>query len=152
MSIGDHCRIDDFCVVSGILNMGRNIHIAAQCLVAGGDAGITFEDFSGLAYHVSVFAQSDDYNGETLTNPTVPDAYKKEQKAPVFIGRHTIVGSGAVIMPGVRIEEGNSIGALALVTKSTQPWSIYVGIPAKRVGERQRDMLKLEAEYIKAHP
>lgn len=52
MEIGDNSRIDDFCVVSGKIVMGRNVHIAPLCLVAGGNPGITFEDFSGLAYHV----------------------------------------------------------------------------------------------------
>ena len=107
MSIGDHSRIDDFCVVSGKVNIGRNVHIAPLCLVAGGEPGIKFGDFSGLAYSVNIFAQSDDYLGATLTNPTVPAKYKSEIKKPVSIGRHTIVGAGAVIMPGVTIEDGN---------------------------------------------
>jgi acetyltransferase-like isoleucine patch superfamily enzyme len=148
INIGDNSRIDDFCVISGKLRIGRNVHIVPFCLVAGGEPGITFCDFSTLAYNVKVFAQSDDYLGTTMTNSTVPAEYKSEIKKPVFIGRHTIVGAGAVIMPGVTIEEGNSIGAQALVTRSTQPWSVYVGIPARRVAERNRDLLELEIKYL----
>jgi acetyltransferase-like isoleucine patch superfamily enzyme len=40
-------------------------------------------------------------------------------------------------MPGVILEEGTSVGAMSLVLKSTEPWSIYVGSPAKRLKERQ---------------
>ena len=39
---------------------------------------IIFEDFSGLAYQVQVFTQSDDYSGRTLTNPTIPDEYRDD--------------------------------------------------------------------------
>ena len=51
-----------------------------------------------------------------MTNPTVPDQFKTEIKSPVTIGRHTIIGSGAVVLPGVHIPEGCAVGALSLVT------------------------------------
>lgn len=148
ISIGDNTRIDDFCVVSGLVTFGRNVHIAPQCLVAGGEKGITFADFSGLAYQCQVFAQSDDYSGRTLTNPTVPADYKAEKKAPVVLGRHVIVGAGSLVFPGVNIADGCSVGALSLVNKSTDSWGIYVGNPAKRVKEREKDLLDLEQRYL----
>lgn len=148
IEIGDHSRIDDFCVVSGKLNIGRNVHIAPHCLVAGGEAGITMDDFSGLAYFVQVFSQSDDYSGKTMTNPTVPKKYKNEYKAAVHIGKHVIVGSGSVIFPGVSIADGCSVGALALVNKSTLPWGVYVGNPARRLRDRSNELLKLEQEML----
>lgn len=148
ISIGDNSRIDDFCVVSGKVQIGRNVHIAPFCLVAGGEPGISLADFSGLAYGVKIFAQSDDYLGETLTNPTVPAEYKSEIKKPVSIGRHSILGAGAVVMPSANIADGNAIGSMALVTRSTEPWSIYVGVPARRIAERKRDLLELEAAYL----
>jgi acetyltransferase-like isoleucine patch superfamily enzyme len=150
MEIGDHSRIDDFCVVSGRITMGRNVHIAPMCLVAGGAPGITLEDFSGLAYQAQVFAQSDDYSGATMTNPTVPSDYKSEIKQPIHLGRHCIVGAGAVIVPGVVVGEGTAIGALALLLDSAEPWSIYAGIPARRVKARRKDLLSLEQEYLRS--
>lgn len=148
MSIGDNTRIDDFCVISGQVTLGKYVHIAPLCLVAGGELGVEMEDFSGLAYHVQVFSQSDDYSGATLTNPTVPGEFKSERKARVTLGRHVIVGSGSVIFPGVHLAEGCSVGALALVAKSTEPWGIYVGNPARRVKERKRDLLELEQKLL----
>lgn len=148
MTIGDHSRIDDFCVVSGAVTIGKYVHIAPLCLVAGGELGIELHDFSGLAYHVQVFSQSDDYSGATLTNPTVPAKFKQERKAKVTVGRHVIIGSGSVVFPGVRIAEGCSVGALALVSKSTEPWGVYVGNPARRVKDRKQDLLKLELQLI----
>lgn len=148
MEIGDYSRIDDFCVVSGRVSIGRNVHIAVFCNIAGGESGVTLDDFSGLAYGCHVFSQSDDYSGGSLTNPTVPDCYKKEIKSPVTIKRHAIIGTCSIILPGVIIEEGVSVGAMSMVTKKTEPWSIYFGIPAKKIKNRTRDLLLLEHKYI----
>lgn len=148
IEIGDHSRIDDFCVISGKVTIGKNVHIAPMCLVAGGEKGIHLSDFSGLAYQVQVFTQSDDYSGRSLTNPTIPDDFKQEYKKAIFLGKHVIVGAGSIIFPGVHIADGCSIGALTLVTKSTEEWGIYVGNPAKRIKERRKDLLKLEKEYL----
>ncbi|HPC58684.1 MAG TPA: acyltransferase [Kiritimatiellia bacterium] len=150
IEIGDHSRIDDFCVISGRVTIGRNVHIAVFCNVAGGEPGITFGDFSGLAYGCHVFTQSDDYGGDTLTNPTVPDAYKREIKRAVVIGRHAIVGTNSLVFPGVVLAEGTSVGAHSMITKSTEEWSVYFGNPAKRLKSRKKGLLVLEAEYLAA--
>lgn len=148
IEIGDNSRIDDFCVVSGKVKIGRNVHIAPFCLVAGGEKGIVFEDFSGLAYQVQVFTQSDDYSGRTLTNPTIPDEFKVEIKKEIIIKKHSIVGAGSIIMPGVILSEGTSIGALSLVRKKTEEWSVYLGNPAKKILNRKKDLLELEKKYL----
>jgi acetyltransferase-like isoleucine patch superfamily enzyme len=148
MRIGDNSRIDDFCVVSGKVEIGRNVHIAPLCLIAGGSPGIVFEDFSGLAYGVKVFTQSDDYSGASLTNPTVPSDYKIETFEPVRVGRYAIVGTNSVISPGVTLAEGTAVGAMTLITRSTEPWSIYLGNPARKIRDRQRGLLELEKAYL----
>ena len=83
-----------------------------------------------------------------LTNPTIPSEYKREIRMPVHIGRHCIVGTHSVIFPGVTLSEGCSVGTLSLVLKTTEPWSVYVGIPARRIKERRRDLLELEKDYL----
>ena len=148
MEIGKNSRIDDFCVISGKVTIGRNVHIAVFCNIAGGSEGVTLEDFSGLAYGCHVFSQSDDYSGGSLTNPTVPADYKKEVKKAVRIGRHCIVGTNSLIFPGVTLAEGSSVGAMSMVTKSTKEWSIYFGIPARKLKDRSRDLLALEQAYL----
>lgn len=149
IEIGDNSRIDDFCVISGKIKIGRNVHVAPFCLIAGGEKGIIMEDFSGLAYKVQVFSQSDDYSGNSLTNPTIPTRYKREIKKEVIIGKHVIVGAGSIIFPGVHLKEGCSVGAMTLVNKSTNPWGIYIGNPAKRIKDRKQILLILEKEYLK---
>jgi len=148
IEIGDNSRIDDFCVVSGRVVIGRNVHIAVFCNLAGGTEGIFMEDFSGLAYGCQVMSQTDDYSGRSMTNPTVPAKYKRETKKAVYIKRHTIVGTGSVVLPGVTLKEGTSVGALSMVTKSTEEWSIYFGAPAKRIKTRKKDLLELEQHYL----
>jgi len=149
IEIGDNSRIDDFCIVSGKVKIGRNVHITPFCLLDAGDITIVIEDFSTLAYRVTIFTRSDDYSGETLTNSTIPLKYRfKTKKEPVIIKKQSIIGAGSIIFPGVTLEEGTSIGAMSLVTKSTQPWSIYFGIPAKKIKDRMKLLLEQEKEYL----
>jgi len=148
IELGDYSRIDDFCVISGKVLLGKYCHITPMCLVAGGEPGILISDFSTLAYGVKVFAQSDDYSGLTLTNSLIPRKYKNEKFEPVNIGKHVIVGAGSIIFPGVNIGEGCAIGAMTLVIKNISPWGIYVGSPARRVRERNRDLLELEKKFL----
>jgi acetyltransferase-like isoleucine patch superfamily enzyme len=148
VEIGDNSRIDDFSVISGKVKIGRNVHITPLCLVAGGLPGLVIDDFVALAYGVKVFTQSDDYSGKTMTNSTVPKEFKKEDKKTVVIGRHSIIGAGSIIMPGVTLNEGTSVGAMSLVRKSTEAWSIYLGNPAKKIKDRKKDLLELEKKYL----
>lgn len=148
IQIGDFSRVDDFCVLSGKIVIGRNVHIAVFCNVAGGSHGVHMGDFSGLAYGCHVFSQSDDYSGATMTNPTVPAKFKNEFKDSVHIGRHCILGTQSIVMPGVEMAEGSATGAMTLVMKSTEEWKIYVGSPARYVRERSRELLALEQKYL----
>lgn len=150
IEIGDYSRIDDFCIISGNVKIGRFNHITPMCLVAGGVPGVVLDDFCTLAYGVKVFAQSDDYSGETLTNSLIPKDLKNEKLASVSLKKHVIVGAGTVILPGVVVEVGCSIGAMSLLTKSTEPWGIYLGVPAKRSKERKKNLLELEKQFLKS--
>ncbi|EMP55952.1 acetyltransferase [Marinobacter santoriniensis NKSG1] len=149
IEIGDNSRIDDFCVISGRVKIGRFCHITPMCLIAGGEPGVFLSDFCTLAYGVKVFSQSDDYSGETLTNSLIPKKFKNEYFAEVRLGKHVIVGAGSTVFPGVSVEEGCSVGAMSLVTASTEPWGIYVGVPVRRIGDRKKNLLKLEKTFLR---
>ncbi|MNE19918.1 dTDP-4-amino-4,6-dideoxy-D-glucose acyltransferase [compost metagenome] len=151
IELGDHARIDDFCSISGRVTIGRFNHITPMCLIAGGLRGVVLDEFCTLAYGVKVFAQSDDYSGATLANSLIPKKFKNEFFAAVSLERHVIVGTNAVIFPGVTLAEGCAVGAMSLVTKSTVPWGIYTGIPAKRIKERSRELLKRESEFLEEY-
>ena len=149
IEVGDNIRIDDFCVLSGRITLGNNIHVAVGCTLIGGDAGIEVGDFATTSFGTCVFAKSDDYSGTSMTNPTIPDKFKEVISAPVAIGRHVVVGARSVVFPGVTIAEGCSVGAMSLVNKSTEPWGVYVGVPATRLKDRKRDLLALEQAYLR---
>ena len=148
IEIGDNSRIDDFCVISGKIKIGRNVHIVPCCIIHGGEKGIILADFTTVAYNVKIFTQSDDYSGNTMTNSTIPRKYKNEFKSEIIINKYSIIGAGSIIAPGVILAEGTSIGAMSLVLKSTKPWGIYVGCPAKRIKNRSNALLDLVEKYL----
>ena len=150
VSIGNNVRIDDFCILSGNITIGNYVHISAYAALFSGKSGIEIGDFVALSSRVTIYSQSDDYSGESLTNPMTPNEYKSLVDKKVIIGKHVIVGSGSIILPGVAINEGTSVGALSLIKKDTEEWSIYVGIPASKIKNRKKDLLKLEKEFLKS--
>lgn len=146
ISIADHVRIDDFCFFSageGGITLGSYIHISPYCSLAG-KGTIVMEDFSGFSSRVACYSSSDDYSGATLTNPTVPDIYKKVHHGDVYFGKHVIIGAGSIILPGVSIGEGTAIGALSVVAKDVEPFKIAVGNPLKIIKERKKELIDLE--------
>lgn len=148
--IGNNVRIDDFCVLSageGGIDIGNYVHIAVFSSLMGAGK-ITLMDFCNLSSRVSVYSSNDDYSGATLTNPMVPAQYKNVSHAPVYLGKHVIVGCGSVILPGVRIAEGAAIGALSLVAKDCEAFTMHAGIPAKLIKKRKLDLLDLERQFL----
>ena len=53
-----------------------------------------------------------------------------------MIGNDVWIGYDAVIMAGVRIDDGAIIGTRAVVTKDVGPYSIVGGVPAKEIRKR----------------
>ena len=148
ISLGDHVRIDDFCVLSageGGIHIGRYVHIAVYCSIMGAGR-ITLSDYSGLSSRVSIYSSNDDYSGESMTNPTVPIALRNVRHAPVTLEKHVIVGSGSILLPGILLGEAAAIGALSLVNKNCEAFTVYAGTPARRIGLRERHLLELAAQ------
>jgi galactoside O-acetyltransferase len=152
ITIGSHVRIDDkvtMIAAKGRLSIGSYIHIG-ECSYLTATGGITLSDFSGLSQGVRIYSVTEDYNGDHLTNPTVPQEFLGMELAPVFLGRHVIIGSGSVILPGCTIGDGSSVGALSLVTKNLDAWGVYVGAPARLAKARSKKLLDLEKRVIEA--
>lgn len=148
MSFGNNVRIDDYCVLSGKITISNYVHIAVFSCIFGGSEGVVFEDFSGLSSRCAVYATTDDYSGEYMTNPTVPSEFTNIITGKVVIGRHVDVGTGSTILPGVEIGEGCAFGAMTLITKSTKPWGFYMGYQCMRIKERSQHVLELEQKLI----
>jgi galactoside O-acetyltransferase len=148
ISIGDSVIIDDFVFLVGGKRtaIGSFVHIASFASLTGGGE-LILEDFVGLSSGVRVFTGDDDYLGGSLTGPTVPARYRHPTRSIVHIRKHAIVGANTVILPGVTIGEGAAVGACSLIKQDCEPWTIYVGTPARPIHARPKDtMLKLEQE------
>lgn len=146
IEIGDCTRIDDFCVLSagvGGITIGRHVHIAIYSSLIGAGQ-IKLNDFSNISSRVSIYSSNDDYSGEFMTNPTVPARFTNVKSEPVIVGRHVIIGSGSIILPGVTMAEGSGVGALTLIRHDCEAFALYVGVPARKIGTRSRNLLELE--------
>jgi acetyltransferase-like isoleucine patch superfamily enzyme len=148
ISIGDSVIIDDFVFIMGGIKsvIGSFVHIASFTSITGGGE-LIMEDFTALASGSRVLTGSDDFSGGSFTNPTVPYPYRVPIRSFVHIKRHAIIGANTVILPGVVIAEGAVVGANSFVKKSCEPWTIYVGSPARPIRSRPKErILELEAQ------
>ncbi len=150
VSIGDNCIIDDFTYISTSLDLEGYNHISAGCKIIGGpQSAVILKPFSTFSPNVVIAAGSDDYLAGIAT-PLVDDCYKGNvEHGQVTIGRHSIVGSGSVVLPNVLFGDGASVGALSLVNKSLEPWTLYAGIPARKIKKRDQDrILEYEQQFL----
>lgn len=150
--LGSHVRIDSGAFLTGGpggLAIGSHVHIAVGTKIYASSSRVEIDDFAGLSAGVCVFSATDDYSGGALTNPTVPEDLREIRSAPVHIGRHVIVGANSVILPGVSLGDGASVGALTFVNRSVASGAIVSGNPMRRVGTRDVEKLRrLEAELL----
>lgn len=54
----------------------------------------------------------------------------------VFIADDVWIGYGSIILSGVNVGQGSIIAAGSVVTKDVEPFSIYAGVPAKKIRNR----------------
>lgn len=148
ISIGNNVRIDDFCILSGVISISSYVHISAYTALYG-KGEIEIEDFVTISGRVLVFSENDDYSGAFMTNPMVPAQYTNVVSAKVVFKKHSIIGSGSIILPGVIIGEGACVGSMSLVKHSLDEWCIYAGVPVVKIKERKKDILILEKEFRK---
>ena len=147
ISIGNNVRIDDYCILSGDIQMGNNIHISAYVGLYG-KYGIQLNDFTTISGRNLIYSSSDDFSGEYLTNPMVPEKYTHVTGGRVTLEKHVIIGAGSITLPNITLQEGSAIGAMSLVNKSTDPWVIYGGVPIRKLHNRKKNLLDFENTYI----
>jgi galactoside O-acetyltransferase len=135
ISIGNNTRIDDYVLIYSECEIGSYVHIGCFSYVVG-NGKLTMEDFSGISGRVSIYLSTDIYTGEYMTNPMIPREYKRTNDGNVLIKKHSVIGSGCVILPNVMIGENSAVMALSLVNCYVKPFTIYGGIPAKYKKER----------------
>jgi acetyltransferase-like isoleucine patch superfamily enzyme len=146
--IGSNVRIDCFTMLSAGdqgITIGDHVHIAVGCYLFGSGGKIRIGDFAGLSARVSLFTSTDDYLLGYLTNPTVPDKYKRVTRGDVVLNKHALVGCGAVIMP-CTLGVAASVAALSFVCRNVADFDVVKGSPAVKVASRPRRILDLEKQ------
>ena len=146
----DNIRIDDFTIISckGIIEIFNYVHISAQCFISS-STKIMIGNFSAISVGTKIFGGCDDFSGEYLANPTIPEKYKNVKIGDIIIGDNVIIGSNSVIMPDININEGSAIGANSFVNKSCDCWKIYAGSPIKFIKNRKKKCLDLIEDFEK---
>ena len=151
IEIHDNSRIDDFSILSagseGIF-IGRHVHIACYASLIGKER-IEVQDFCGISSRVSIYSSNDDYSGDWLTGPTVPEKYTNVRHGKVLLEKHVIIGVGSCILPDVTIHADSAVGAFSLVTKNIKSGIIVTGVPAVKLRSRKDTIFKLENHIIK---
>jgi putative colanic acid biosynthesis acetyltransferase WcaF len=58
--------------------------------------------------------------------------------APIDIGAYAWICARATVQAGVRVAEGAVLGLGAVATRDLEPWSVNVGVPARKIKQRVR--------------
>tara|TARA_R110000744_G_scaffold23877_3_gene60347 strand:+ start:4683 stop:5240 length:558 start_codon:yes stop_codon:yes gene_type:complete len=146
--LGDHVALDNFISFSASANIGDYVHIAPGVTIIGGvDSKLIMGKFSGIAANSTMICGSDDFT-KGMMNPQVPIKYRKPKISNIIINDYACVGVGCIVFPGVTLGEGSVVGAGSVVTKDTEPWGIYLGSPAKLIGQRDKTPILKGAKQL----
>ncbi len=148
IEFGKDILIDDFVFIyaKGEMKIGNNVHIACFTSIMGGSE-FAMEDFSAISHGCRILTGTDDFKDWGFGNSTISERYRNTLRAPIYIGRFSIIGANSVVLPGVTIGEGTMVGACSVVSKDLEPWGIYIG--NKKIGERDKEaVLKTFKSYL----
>lgn len=150
VSVGKHTAVDSGFYLTTAAEIGDYIHIGPYVTIIGGATGmLVMEHFASIATGSRIICGSDEHKGYGMPGPTIPKPYQdKLIIEPVIFRRFANVTTNVVIVPGVTLAEGTVVGACSLVMKDTEPWGIYFGVPAKKVGERPREKILQYAKEL----
>jgi dTDP-4-amino-4,6-dideoxy-D-glucose acyltransferase len=142
VELGSHIAIDSgfYCTVEA--SIGDYIHIGPYVTVIGGaKAFLQMTGFNTIGAGSRILCASDEFLGAGLVGLS-PAAYRdKINYAPVIFKMFASIGTNVVVHPGVTLAEGSVVGSCSLVTKNTEPWLIYYGIPARPIKIRSKEKM-----------
>ena len=142
ISIGNHVRIDDFCILSGNITIGNYCRVAAYCALYGSH-GIIMEDYSGMAMRCTILSASDDYSGDYLIGPIYPETVTNVRGGTVVFKHYSQLGANCIVFPNIILNEGAVCGAMTLVNRNLDPWTINTGVPVNKSRPRNKGLLNL---------
>jgi galactoside O-acetyltransferase len=153
ITLGSDVVIDDFVFIGGHdeVVVGNHVHIASHASITGGGCCL-LGDFCGVSSGVRILTGTDDFHGACLTGPTIPAEFRRVTRGTVVVESHAILGANAVVLPGVRVGEGATVGAGSVVARDLAPWAVYAGAPARFLQDRPpKHILAAERELYRRH-
>lgn len=150
VSIGEYTRLCDFAFIhpeGGQISIGRYCDFEPYSLIWGaGD--MVIGDFVNFGPGMKIMGNMYDYREGDISVGTVEQTHKGIIAPKMVIEDHVYFGADVTVLASVhRIGEGAFIGAQTLVNRDLEPWGIYVGSPARKIGERPRGALNKVIEY-----
>lgn len=148
VKVGSHVAIDSGFYLTTGAEIANYVHIGPYvCVIGGANGMLRLGNFTNIAAGGRLICVSDQFTGEGLiTAPGIPSKFTNLIIAPIIFEDFVNVGASAVILPGVILREGTVVGAGSVVTHSTDPWTIYVGNPARPLKGRPKERI---LEYAK---
>lgn len=114
----------------GVIEVGEGSSIGAYTIINGGD-----DVRIGKKCAISVRVSINSNEHQTARAEFIRD--QGFDRAPVVIGDDVLLGANVAVNKGVTVATGSVVGANAVVTKDTEPYSINVGVPARAIGHRE---------------
>ena len=139
VDLGDHCRIRDFAFIfagEGV-KIGQYTDIQPHVVIWGGGETIIGDRVSvgpGTVFLSAVYSHAD---GLKMVDG-LEEGSTKALYGKLTIENDVYIGANCTLMPEITIGEGSVIGASSFVNKNVEPWAIYAGSPAKKIGERKK--------------
>lgn len=148
LNVGNHVAIDYGFYCTAQLTIGDYVHISPHVSVIGGKlAKLVIEDFCFVSVGCNLVCGSEEFMGKGLIGPLIPTKYKDTTIIkPVIMRRFSGICAGCTLLPGVEMAEGSVLGANSMLKESTEPWTIYVGSPARPIKKRPSETMY---EYAK---
>ena len=145
--IGDRADLANvhigYCTYVGAGSVISNTKIGKYTCIAGLETAIGRHPVKGecVSIHPAFYSSAGQY-GYTYVKDTVFEEAvytDKDRGYNITIGNDVWIGKGVMITDGVTVGDGAVVGAGSLVTSDIEPYAIYAGIPAKKIGQRFDD-------------
>lgn len=133
VKMGDFCEIHPYTILdtkSGSIELGNNVSVNPHSMIYG-QGGLKIGNDVRIAAHVVIIPANHNFDGRDL-----PIRKQGMTKKGVIIEDDVWLGTGVKVLDGVTIAKGCVIAAGAVVTKSTEPYGVYAGVPAKKIKSR----------------
>ena len=116
--------------LNGSIQIGENCSIHAYSVLYGG-GGLTIGNDVRIATHTVIVPSNHIYHDASL-----PIHAQGLSLVGISVEDDVWIGAASRILDGVRIAKGTVVGSGAVVTRTTEPNSVVVGVPAKAISSR----------------